>query len=522
MTMVPVHTAGKIGLNMDLSQHELPIEAWTNALNIRFLDGLAHQAMGYSEYYTGMEVVPYNILALDISNVPYWIYASLAKIYCVTQTAGASVHTNITRQSVGVDVDYAATANSWTSSLLSGIPILNPGNTIDPPQQWDLNTANNCTALSNWPTDTYAHSLRAFGNFLIAMNITEVAGHYPFMVWWSHPAGPGSVPSSWDYSLSTNRAGRYDLGEGQGSIIDGLQLRDSFMIYRERSIHRMDLVGGNDVFRFTKVLGDTGAMNRNCIVEVLGQHVVLTSDDVIVHDGSNYTSVLDKQMRRWLFLNIDSTNNAKCFVFKNTFFNEVFICFPQVGSTYCDRAVVWNYVDKTVTIRELPNVLHAAIGQIDSEDNGTWASDEDPWGVDDTLWGGPDTVPWTSRVMMGASGQKLYMLDGAYSFAGAVPTTLLERRGISFGSTETVKLIKSVQPVIYGQTGSVINISVGSHSDLNEEPTWTTKQYTIGSTVKSFFLVSGRYIAIKFESEDSYKNRLDSYQLDVEVVGAWP
>lgn len=522
MTMVPVATAGKIGVNKDLSQHELPIEAWTDALNIRFLDGLAHQAFGYSEYYTSMAVVPYHIMPVSISAVPYWIYASKEKLYCTTQTAGVSVHTNLTRQTAGVDVDYAAVANSWTGSLLSGIPIMNPGNVVDPPQQWDLNTANNFTALANWPASTYAKSLRSFGPYLIAMNITEGANNYPFMVWWSHPADPGSVPSSWDYTSTIVEAGRYDIGDGYGQIVDGLQLQDFFMIYRERSIHKVEWIGGNAIFRFSKVLGDSGAMNRNCIVEVLGQHVVLTSSDIIVHDGFNFNSILDKQMRRWLFLNIDSTNANKCFVFKNTFFNEVYICFPQVGSTYCDRAVVWNYVDKTVSVRELPNVLHANIGPIDAEDNATWASDDDPWGVDDTLWGGPDMVPYTNRVMMGASTQKLYMLDGAYGFAGVAPSTLLERRGISFGSPDTIKLVKSVQPIIYGQVGSVVNISVGSHSDLNEEPTWTTRQFTIGSTKKCFFLVSGRYIAIKYESNGSYKNRLDSYQLDVEVVGAWP
>lgn len=522
MTLIPVRTAGKIGLNADLSQHELPIEAWTDALNIRFLDGYAHQVAGYSEYYTSPAVIPYHIRALNIGTVPYWIYASLSKLYCVTLTDGAPVHTNLTRQTAGVDVDYSATANSWTSSMLSGIPILNPGNTTDPPQQWDLNTANKFTALLNWPANTYAKSLRAFGNYLVAMNITEGANNYPFMVWWSHPAEPGAVPSSWSYASTTVEAGRYDIGEGYGQIVDGLQLRDSFIIYRERSIHRMDWIGGSSIFRFTKILGDSGALNRNCIVEVMGQHVVLTSSDIIVHDGTMDYSILDKQLRRWLFLHIDSDNIGKCFVFKNTFFNEVYICFPQIGATECDRAVVWNYVDKTVSLRELPNVLHADIGAIDAVDSGIWSADEDPWGVDDTLWGGPDAVPWSSRVMMGTAEQKIYLLDGAYSFAGTAPTTLLERRGLSFGAPEQIKLVKSIRPRFSGQVGSVINISVGSHSDLTEEPTYTTRAFTIGTSTAAFFLVSGRYIAIKFENSDSYKNRLDSYDIDVEVVGYWP
>lgn len=520
MTMIPVRTAGKYGINKDLSEHELPVEAWTDGLNIRFLGGLAHQAMGYSEYYTSAAVVPHHVLPVNISTAPYWIYASKEKLYCVTMTGGTPVHTNLTRQTAGNDVDYAATDNSWTSSLLSGIPILNPGNTTDPPQQWDLNTANNFAALSNWPASTYAKALRSFGPYLIAMNIKEGSDTYPFMVWWSHPADPGAVPPSWDYTSTTVEAGRYDLGDGYGQIVDGMQLRDVFMVYREKSIHRMDWIGGNNIFRFSKVLGDSGAMNRNCIVEVLGKHVVLTSSDVIMHDGFQFESILNDQWRRWLFLNIDATYNSKCFVFKNTFFNEVYICFPSVGSTVCDRAIVWNYVDRNVTIRELPNILHAAEGPIDPVDNGVWSADEDPWGVDDTLWGGPDLVPWSSRVMMGTD-QKIYLLDGAYSFAGAVPTVLLERRGLSFGATNAIKLVKSIQPVIKGQEGAVINISVGSHWDINEEPVWTTKQFTIGTSVRSFFLVSGPYIAIKFENNNSYKFRLDSYQIDMEIVGEW-
>lgn len=521
MAIIPVRTAGKLGLNKDLSEHELAIEAWSDALNIRFLDGVAHQTAGYSEYYENAAVVPHHLLPLTISAVPYWIYASKEKIYCVTNTAGSSVHTNLTRQTAGVDVNYAATDNSWTSSLLSGLPILNPGNTTDPPQQWDLNTANNFTALSNWPANTYAKSLRAFGNFLVAMNITASGTNYPFMVRWSNPADPGAVPTSWDYTDPTVEAGRYDLGDGFGQIIDGLPLRDFFMIYRENSIHRMDLVGGNLIFNFSKVLGDSGALNRNCIVEVLGQHVVLTSSDIIVHDGHQFKSILDKQMRRWLFLNMDSASISKCFVFKNPFFNEVYICYPGIGATYCNRAVVWNYMEQTVTIRELPNVLHAAVGQIAADYADTWEADADPWGVDDTLWGGPGAVPWSSKVMMGTSDTKIQMLDGAYSFDGAIPTASLERRGLSFGDTSTIKFVKSIQPVIKGMTGSTVNISVGSHSDLNEEPTWSTKPFIIGSTQKAFFLVSGRYIAVKFENSDSYKFRLDSFQIEVEEVGQW-
>src|SRR5690349_23740943 len=114
MAIIRVPSCGSVGVNQDLSQHELPINAWTDASNIRFLDGYVNQFLGHSQAYGTPSVIPYHILPVIVGTTRYWLYASLAKIYAVTITAGAAVHTNLTRQTAGVDVDYAATPNSWT------------------------------------------------------------------------------------------------------------------------------------------------------------------------------------------------------------------------------------------------------------------------------------------------------------------------------------------------------------------------------------------------------------------------
>lgn len=522
MPLVNIPNAGAYGMNRDLSDHELPLGVWTDVKNIRFLDGYAHQAFGHGEYFSAPSIVPFHIVPVTYAGQMYWLYAGAQKIYVVEVLADVSTHTNLTRQTAGVDVNYSGAANSWTSTLLSGIPILNPGNTVDYPQQWDLNTANRCTTLANWPVNTYCKVMRAFKNYLIALNVTKNGFSYPYMVKWSHPAAPGAVPLSWDEADPTKDARETDLSEGNGAIIDGLPLRDSFLIYREGSIHRMDWTGGRYVFRFQKVLGNSGALNRNCIVEIEGMHVVLTNADIIVHDGTTFNSILDKNSRRWLFQNIDIDGLANCFLFKNLFFNEVYICFPQIGSTVPDRALVWNFKDKTVSIRELPNVYHAAFGPIREDYSGVWAADEDPWEVDDTVWGGPDLVPSSSRVHMVTSDSKIYMLDAAYSFAGAIPDAYLERKGLSFGTPDKIKLVRGIRPRIVGHTGTVITIKIGTQNDPFEDPVWAaTMTHTIGTTVENHCLVSGRYIAIRFEANTAYKWRLDSFDVDVQTVGNW-
>jgi hypothetical protein len=517
MAIVNIPQAGAVGVNRDLSAHELPPNAWTDAQNVRFLDGMAYQFFGHGEVYNSPTYAPQHVLPCNISGNRYWIYTTAAKTYCTTITGGSAVHTDITHATPRTGV-----VNQWTSTLLSGIPILNVGDTSKYPMSWDLNTANKFVDLANWPANTYCKSLRSFKNYLVALNVTKTTTNYPYMVKWSHPADPGTVPVSWDISDPTKDAGEVDLAEGADPIVDGLQLRDSFMIYKENSIWRMDYTGGVFVFKFSKVLGTSGALNRNCIVEVDGFHVVLTGNDVIVHDGQSSTSVLDKQTRRYLFQNIDVTNSDKCFVFKNPFFNEVFICYPKVGSSVCDTAMVWNYKDKTVSFREIPNLNHAASGPVDNSLSGTWAQDSAPWESDLSLWETPDLVPNSARTILASSNVKLYMLDSSTSFDGVIPTAYLVRQGLSLGTPDRMKLVKGIRPRISGNTGDTILITVGSSDDPYITPTWSSPMtHVIGSTVADNCLVSGRYIAVKFASGTAYQWRLDSYDIDVQPAGNW-
>lgn len=514
MPLVKVQGTGQAGVNKDLSSHELPPNAWTDALNVRFLDGNAMQYFGHREVYATPSQTPQHIFPVSLASQPYWIYATAAKQFAVTTSGGTVTHTDISHATARTGV-----VNKWTSTLLSGVPILNAGDG-KAPMYWDGNLANKFVDLTNWPANTSCKSLRAYKNFLIALNVTKSTINYPFMVKWSHPADPGTLPSSWNEADATKDAGESDLAEGQDEIIDGLQLRDSFMIYKKSSVWRMDYTGGPFVFRFQKVLGISGVLNPNCIVEVDGFHVVLTQSDVVVHDGQTATSVLDKQTRRDFFQKIDSDGLDKCFVFKNPFFNEVLIAYPSLGSTVCDRAMVWNYVDRTVTFRELPNVNHANYGFV-SEDAATTWSDPEGWASDLSLWGSGGIVPSNSRSILASSNGKIYMMDSATTFDGVTPSAYIERRGLSFGAPEQIKLVRGVRPRIKGNNGDVIKVKVGYSDDPYADPTYTEMTHTVGTTLKNDCLVTGRYIAIRFEASTAYLWRLDSYDIDVETVGMY-
>lgn len=114
------------------------------------------------------------------------------------------------------------------------------------------------------------------------------------------------------------------------------------------------------------------------------------------------------------------------------------------------------------------------------------------------------------------------MMDSSSSFDGAIPQAYLERRGLSFEAPEQIKLVRGIRPRIVGNTGQTVNIRIGASNDPFTDPTWgPTMAHTIGQTVANDCFVSGRYIAVRFETGSAYQWRLDSYDLDLENGGMW-
>src|SRR3546814_1460556 len=70
-------------------------------------------------------------------------------------------------------------------------------------------------------------SLRAYKDFLIALNVTKGATNYPTMVKWSDLTGFGAVPASWDHTSPAKSPGGHIINEMKVEIIDGRSLRDS-------------------------------------------------------------------------------------------------------------------------------------------------------------------------------------------------------------------------------------------------------------------------------------------------------
>ena len=510
---MPVFQVGSpAGMAKDTNPTALPNEFFSHTENARFEDGAAKKILGHDIVFTNPSVAPYFLINLTgTSN--FWFYAGTAKIF---RTDGTN-HTDVTRASGGDYSTNLTTVGNWVGTIFNGNPILNNG--VDDPQLFDFSSSK-FVDLTNWVSNSTCKSIRSYGNYLIALNMTESGTNLPNKIRWSDTSI--SVPSTWTAS-ATNDAGSTTIGDEGDFIVDGYRLNKSFIIYKERSTWLMNYIGGNLVFSFQNLFNDTGILSRNCAVEFDNKHFVVVEGDLIVHNGVSKQSVASDIVKRTLFNELDTTNFKNIFATHNKQKNEIWVSYPTVGSTFCNKALIWNYRKNAFSFRDLPDILHIATGIVTpGASTEVWSGQSQSWDNYSTssTWGqrlyNPSEV---SILMAGTNDTKFFRADNGFDFAGANFTMTLERKGLVLdGNTNTVKQVRKLTPKIAG-TGTA-QISIGSSMSPNGTYTFTSAQeYNPNSQNKVDARATGKYIAVRFQHTSATTFELNGYDLEYEVLG---
>lgn len=528
MPKIAVNNVGAIGIVADTPAEELPFNAWTAGKNVRMSEGKVERFLGHQQIYNPPTVPPHFLLNLWSGGANYWLLPGLAKVYAWD----GSAHTNITRQTAAVDVDYNATALlGWTGGLLGDIPVLNNG--IDDPQIWSpQTTATKLVALTNWPANTKAAAMRVFGRYLVALDVTKSGTRYAQMVKWSHRAAAGAVPSSWDPNDSTIDAAEFTISETNGACVDCAKLKGNInLIYKEDSCYIMQYVGGNQVFDIRTLFSTLGILGKRCVVEIPGgRHVVFALDDVVVHNGSSVDSILVDKFKKRLFSTIDSTNFKHCFLAHNAGFKEVWVCYPETGSTYCNKAIVWNYEKMSLGVRDLPNVTYMDSGLVDPDaGSDAWSVSSAAWESDTAVWGEALYNPSKRRLLMACPADtKLMYPDVGNTANGTVQQCYIERTGLGIPfeqnappDLESSKFFQRIWPRITGTAGANITVTAGVQDVTNGPVEWDTpQQFTIGEQDSFDVFKRGKLLALRFESNADVNWALQGYQVELRKSGS--
>jgi len=517
---------GKIGIIKDVLPYRLPPNAWSSGQNVRFYENSVEKFLGHKNAFKDQSperpsVDPYWSTALISGTSAIVVYAGASKIYATDGVA----HHNITRSSSGYAMD---TDRGWTGGVMGGVVFLNNG--VDAPQAWvsppTLGT-DILSNLSNWPTNAKCGSLRSFKQFMIAMDYTNGSGtNFPRLIKWSTGASFNTVPSSWDETDASLDAGEYELADTPGAVIDGSELRDAFMIYKEDSIWGMQHIGPPFIFRFYKISESTGGLNRRCMSEFPNGHFVFGVNDCFINDGQNLTSVLDQRMRREVFGGLNINNYNKCFVTPYYPRSEMWACYPSQNSTWCDKALVWNWRDNSLGVRDLPNLAFISSGVAPTimlgGDSPSWIGGTD-WDENIGPWDSALTYDLTETGLLmsqpgehGVSGN-MFVAEDTNQEAGESMTASVERESLFYDTIDQVKFCSGVR---INAVGGPINVYVGSQMAPEESTTWDGPfPFNPATDYKIDCRVTGRLLGIKFKSTADVSWKINSYDMILDSAG---
>lgn len=502
------------GLVPDQPDYALPDGVWTDGRNVRFRDGGAEKVGGTVPVLGSLSATAVWAESLrDVSaNVDYWVYSSLTRLYGTDGTTHADISS----------ITYSASADlGWNGGAFHGYVIANES--TEPPQTWQPGLTNKFQPLANWPASTLCKVIRPYGDFLVAMRVTESSVYNPRLIRWSDAAGVGSLPGSWDYTDPTNQSGRAELGQTDDAVVDCLPMRDVNVVYKKNTTWLMQYIGLPDVFQFRQAFSQAGMLTENCAGSFNGNHFVVTDSDIIVHDGSQITPLADKRTRKWLFATLNADYYLRSYVIVDQKNREVWFCFPESGHTYPNIALCWNWSHDVFYVRELGgDMTYAATGPIPIvSDSPLWSAASDTWDTTDLgAWGPVQASPWSGRILSLDSARMLaYQQDTNETFNGSTMTSYLMRSNMGLTrDVGSMKRVRRIFPKVLGTTGDTMQIRVGARDTIDGplrlQGPFT---FTIGVDYKIDCRIAGRFIYLWIQHASIYRWRLIGF--DVEFDG---
>jgi len=388
------------GVNFTREPAQLPLNLWDEAYNVTFRHGKTYKSSGYEQGFGTAHCRPEVIVPLrDSTQSHYWWNYAGEKITLVDgvevkedriyQVTSKGDHDDVTPEGGIIHDNTFVVPLRWSGGSMNTIPYMCKGK----PYVWS-EKLNKFKKMNKFPEYLNFRLLRTYKNYMVGLNFETKAfngdpdrglsfwdkGTHPNALWWSQDVAGAAIEPSLDWEedpdnegeksfwcdMDPNRNSGWNfLGGLGGPIVDAKALRDSFMIYRERSVWQMTYVGGVNVFAFKELFDDAGALGENCVVEVEGQHYVVGQSDIYVHNGVQKQSIADGIVRREIFKSIDPSQVDKVFCCVNYKDKEFWVCIPESGSfagkegfdVACNVAYVYNWVEKHWSRREVPNII---------------------------------------------------------------------------------------------------------------------------------------------------------------------
>ena len=256
----------------------------------------------------------------------------------------------------------------------------------------------------------------------------------------------------------------------------------------------------------------------NCAVEFDGKNLGVGKGDLYVHNGVQKSSVIEGNMKKYLFNAIIAAGAKSVFVVPDHKNSEMWICFQSSGGLVekgvSDQALIWNWIEDHWTIRDLPNVICGTAGIVDPRAPDNWEGDNNNWNSDATVWGSDSYNPSALKMVFGSAiNEAIYLIGDKSTFDGEDFDSYVEKTDIYMDDDLNLKSLNSVTPHVSG-SGSC-SVRVGSSNTPDGSVRWDDERpFNIGVSHKVDSRTNGRYIAIRFNFNSALEWVFNGYTLE--------
>lgn len=372
MTLVPLRDIGKLGVNTDWSPFDLPVTAWTMATNVRFHDNRIKRGPVFSSIDTLTNSQPRFFR-------PYRLLNGSFEFLLLNQDGTIVSWRCSTPQGTPVETDISAsgwTVSSpkltYTTELFNDVMYVNRSDRVP----WAKRNSDNVfVPMANWDTNWRCDALRSFSGVLVALNVTKGGTKYPTMVKTSDFTVAGAMPLTWNADTN-NSATENLLTDLNSPLVDGMSLRDRFILYAGNETWVMEYRGDDLMFNYKRLFYDRGMVSQNCAAEYQSIHYVFGNDDLWQHDGYTHKSIAIGRVRDFVFNNLVRSEAHQFFVLNNPKLGEILFCYVSndpychfpvggaIGYPGCNRAAVYNHIYDTWSFFDLPYIVGANAGPV--------------------------------------------------------------------------------------------------------------------------------------------------------------
>lgn len=545
MAIVPVRDLAVKGILHDPSPYQLDLNAWSGGSNVRFHANKVEAAPIWRTAYDTLPDTPvfaagfqpssgYDTVTIFMADGKLYSYSN-GTLTDVTQVSGFATSSD---------------PRAVTSTTLGDVQYINR------PDKAPRYFGPTSTAFANMPNmeSTWTcRSMRAFGDYLVALNVVkpaswtdphtgtlQVGGSIPSLVKWSDLTLAGQTPGSWDYLDPATNAGENPLEEVTTPLVDGAPLRSAFVIYSENDIWAMEPRSDNLIFSFRRLFSTGGLLAPNCAVEVDGIHYCFGPRDIYKHDGVSKVSIIDKRNRDYVFRNLNRQKSEVCFTAYIPHLGCVVFGYNTgdavsswVHADRCNKGAVYDIAQDTWSFIDLPNLSSMTMANMDTVLTWAGAGSSLTWeSVGGTWYDQENTfvkaaVGISSALSSSITASRLltydFMNNGFTAFpynAECSQSAVVERTGIALdqlgSDLVTYKTIRSIMPLVTIFDNTPMLIQVGGSMTPTGNVTWLDPiQFNPNTDYKIDFRTGARYLAIRFQALKAADFEVAGYDLDI-------